>query len=73
MFISCSHSFPASPETSQLLYISFCGIKNPLKLRVLPYMFSKFSNKNIEIIKNIKIISWVNLTDRDELTNEKFF
>ena len=36
-------------------------------------MFSKFSNKNIEIIKNIKIISWVNLTDRDELTNEKFF
>ena len=75
MVISWSQHLSASPETSFQVLSQFLWYNNYIKTAII--QFEKFSNKNINILlqlfENGRIISWVNLKDRYELTNDMFF
>ena len=60
---------------SLMYYLSFFDLSNTLKLRVLQY-YKIISNEGInfllQLFENEGIISWINLNDKYELTNDIF-
>ena len=76
MLISWGQGLSGSPETSQILF-QFFWFNNYIKIEGTAIHFPKFSNKDIsflsQLFANGKTISWINLKDRYELTNDMFF
>ena len=77
MLISWSHYLSASPEAPSQILSQFLWYNNSEKIEDAVIHFEKFSNKNInfslQLFQNGRIISWVNLKDEYELTNDMFF
>ena len=77
MLICCSQSHSGSPETSSQTFSQFLWFKKYIKVEGTVIHFPKFSNKGInflsQLFENDRIISWINLKDISELTNDMFF
>ena len=73
MLNSWSQNYSGSPETSS----QFLWFKKYIKIEGTVIYFPKFYNKSInflsQLFENGRIISWINLKDRYELTNNMFF
>ena len=74
---SWSQSLSGSPETSSQILSQFLWFNKYIKIEGTVIHFPKFSNKGInflsQLFENGRIISWINLKDRYELTNNMFF
>ena len=77
MVISCRQYFSSSSETPSQVLPQFLWYNTYIKIEDVVIHFEKFSNNNINLLsqlfENGRIISWVNLKDEYELTNDKFF
>ena len=77
MVISWSKHLSSSPETPSQVLSQFLWYNNYIKIDNAVMHFEKFSNKNInflsQLFENVRIISWVSLKDKYELTNDIFF
>ena len=77
MLNSWSQSLSGSPETSSQILSQFLWFNKYIKIEGTVIHFPKFSNKGInflsQLFENGRIISWINLKDRYELTNNMFF
>ena len=77
MLNSWSQSLSGSPETSSQILSQFLWFNKYIKIEGTVIHFPKFSNKGInflsQLFENGKIISWINLKDGYELTNDMFF
>ena len=77
MVISWSQDLSGSSEISFEILYQFFWFNKYIDTEWTAIHFIKFSDKNINFIlqlfKNDRIISWVNLKDRYELTNDMFF
>ena len=73
MLNSWSQSLSGSPETSSQILSQFLWFNKYIKIEGTVIHFPKFSNKGInflsQLFENGRIISWINLKDRYELTN----
>ena len=76
MLNSWSQSLSGSPETSSQILSQFLWFNKYVKIEDTEIHFPKFSNKGINFLshlfENDRIISWINLKDRYELTNMFF-
>ena len=72
-----SQSLSGSPETSSQIPSQFLRFNKYIKIEDTVIHFPKFSKKGInflsQLFENGRIISWLNLNDRYELTNNMFF
>ena len=72
MLNSWSQSLSGSPETSSQILSQFLWFNKYIKIEGTVIHFPKFSNKGInflsQLFENGRIISWINLKDRYELT-----
>ena len=77
MLFSCSQGLSGSPETSSQILFQFLWFNKYITIEGTSIHFPKSSNKGINFIlqlfENGRIISWVNLKDRYELTNNMSF
>ena len=77
MLNSWSQSLSGSPEISSQISSQFLWFNKYIKIEGTVIHFPKFSNKGInflsQLFENGRIISWINLKDRYELTNNMFF
>ena len=69
MLICWSQSLSGSPETSSQILSQFLWFNKYIKIEGTVMHFAKFFNQGI----NGRIISWIKLKDRYELTNDMFF
>ena len=76
MLNSWSQSLSGSPETSSQILSQFLWFNKYIKIEGTIIHFPKFSDKCInfllQLLENGKIISWINLKDKYELTNNVF-
>ena len=77
MLISWSQDYSGSPEASFQLLSQFLWFDKYIKIEGTATHFPKFPNKEeinliLQLFGNGRIISWVNLKDRYELTNNVF-
>ena len=76
MLICWSQSLSGSPETSSQLLSQFLLFSKYIKIEGMVINFPKFSNKGINFLSQLfeigRIMSWINLKDRYELTNDMF-
>ena len=72
-----SQSLSGSPETSSQLLSQFRWFNKYIKIEGTVIHFSKFSKKGInflsQLFENGRIILWISLKNRYELTNDMFF
>ena len=72
-----SQSLSGSPETFSQIPSQFLWFNKYIQIEGTVIHFPKFSNKGInflsQLFENGRIISWINLKDRYELTNNMFF
>ena len=77
MLNSWSQSLSGSPETSSQMLSQFLLFSKYIKIEGTIIHFPKFSNKAInflsQLFENGRIISWINVKDRCELTINIFF
>ena len=77
MLNSWSQGLSRSPEISCQILSWFLWFNKYIKIEGTVINFPKFSNKSInflsQLFENGKIISWINLKDRNKLTNNMFF
>ena len=77
MLISWSQSLLGSTETYSQILSQFLWFTKHIKIESTAIRFPKFSDKDINVIlqlfENGRLISWVNLKNRYELTNDVFF
>ena len=77
MLICWSQILSGSPETSSQILSQFLWFNKYFKIEGTVIHFPKFSNKDInflsQLFENGRIISWINLKDRYEFTNDMFF
>ena len=77
MLICWSPSLSGSPGTSPQILSQFLWFNKYIKIEGTVIHFPKFSNKGIDFLlqlfENGRIISWTNLKDGYELTNEMLF
>ena len=77
MLICWSQSLSGSPETSSQILSQSLWFNKYIKIEGAVTHFLKFSNKGIsflsQLFENGRIISWISLKDRYELTNNMFF
>ena len=76
MLNSWSQSLSGSPETSSQILSPFLWFHKYIKIEGTVIHFPKYSNKGInflsQLFENGRIISWINLNYRYELTNMFF-
>ena len=76
MLNSWSQTLSGSPETSSQILSQFLRFNKYIKIEGTIIHFPKFSDKCInfllQLLENGKIISWINLKDKYELTNNVF-
>ena len=74
---SWSQSLSGSPENSSQILSQFSWFNKYIKIEGTVIHFPKFSNKGINFLSELfekgRIILWINLKDRFELTNNMFF
>ena len=74
---SWSQGLSGSPETSSQILSQFLWFHKYIEIEGTAIHFPKFCNKDInflsQLFENGRIISWVNLKERYELTNDMFF
>ena len=77
MILSWSQYLSSSPETPSQVLSQFLWYNNYIKFEDAVIHFEKFYNKNTsfssQLFENGRIISWVNLKDKYELTNDMFY
>ena len=77
MLNSWSQSISGPPETSSQILSQFWMFHKYIKIEGTVIHFPNFSDKGInflsQLFENGRIISWINLKNRFELTNSMFF
>ena len=77
MLTSWSQYNSTSPETPSQVLSQFLLYRNYIKIEDAVILFEKFLNRNIKILSqffvNGRIISWANLKEECDLTNDMFF
>ena len=77
MLNSLSQSLLGSPESFSQILCQFLWFNKYIKIEGTVIHFPKFFNKSINLLQqlfeNDRIISWINLKGRCELTNDMFF
>ena len=77
MLICWCQSLSGSPENSSLILYQFLWFNKYIKIEGTVIHFPQFSNKGINFLSQLfgngRIISWINLKDRYELSKDMFF
>ena len=77
MLICWCQSLSGSPENSSLMLYQFLRFNKYIKIEGTVMHFPKFSSKGInflsQLLGNGRIISWISLKDRYELSKDMFF